>query len=357
MPKSVTLESFFNAPGPILDVRSPGEYHHAHIPGAVSFPLFTDEERAAVGTCYKQQGRDEAVELGIGLVGPKSAQFIQSAKAIAPDRRVRIHCWRGGMRSGAMGTLLEVAGFKVTLLEGGYKAFRRWARSTFSQPRPIFVLGGMTGSSKTEILHALARLGEPILDLENLANHRGSSFGALELPPQPDTEHFENLIALQWSQFDGTRPIWIEAESRRVGTCRIPEELFQQMEVAPTVEIIRPVDERLDHLVDIYGQASVESLVKATERIRKRLGGQRTQAATELGKTGDYRGAAAIILDYYDRTYRYDLERRGKVIPQVDVTGLSHEAAARKLQVYAAEHLMAALQQPRTPGVSVPSVR
>jgi tRNA 2-selenouridine synthase len=331
MPKPLDIDTFLQGSGPILDVRSPGEYEHGHIPGAVSFPLFTDDERAQVGTCYKQVGHEAAVELGFDLAGPKCGDFIRAAKALAPDRQLRVHCWRGGMRSGGMGWILELAGFTVYTLAGGYKTYRRWVRATLATPKPIVILGGMTGSGKTQILHELAALREPVLDLEGLANHRGSSFGALLLPPQPSTEHYENLLAQLWATFPTERPIWLEAESQRVGTCRIPRELFEQMAAAPAVEVVRSLDERLDLLVEIYGEAPSQGLMEATERIRKRLGGDRTQAAIQHIQAGDLRSACAIILDYYDRTYRYDLVRRGNVIPQVDIAGLSPQASARLL--------------------------
>ncbi|MEO0541815.1 MAG: tRNA 2-selenouridine(34) synthase MnmH [Cyanobacteria bacterium P01_A01_bin.105] len=332
MVNSAAPAQFLTLPGPILDVRSPGEYADGHIPGAESFPLFTNDERAEVGTCYKHQGRDAAVELGLALVGPKMADFVRRAKALAgADKQVRVHCWRGGMRSGSMAWLLQTAGLQVTTLPGGYKAFRRWVRETVAEPRPIIVLGGMTGTAKTDILHALRDRGEPVLDLEGLANHRGSSYGALLLPPQPRTEHFENLIAMQWRQFPTDRPVWIEAESRQVGRCRLPDELMNQMEAAPTLEVTRPVSERCDLLVKIYGEADTESLVAATERVRRRLGGERTQAAVQFIRDGNLRAAVEILLMYYDKAYRYDLERRQKVIPTIDISGFSPEGAAAAL--------------------------
>ncbi|MEL6158513.1 MAG: tRNA 2-selenouridine(34) synthase MnmH [Cyanobacteria bacterium J06627_32] len=328
---SVTIDKFLAAPGPILDVRSPREFDQGHIPGAVSFPLFTNEERAQVGTCYKQKSREQAVELGFDLVGPKLGDLIRTAKALAPKRTVRIHCWRGGMRSGAIAWALNLAGFQTLTLQHGYKAYRQWVRRILAVPKPIILLGGMTGTAKTDILHALADQSEQVLDLEGHANHRGSSFGALCLPPQPSTEHFENILATQWHRFEGDRPIWIEAESRRVGACRIPEELFAQMETAFALEVIRPVPERVALLVKIYGQAATEDLVAATERIRKRLGGQRTQAAIAAIRAGDLATAVTITLDYYDRTYRYGLEQRDHPVPEVDITGYSPQQAAQHL--------------------------
>ncbi|MEO0806265.1 MAG: tRNA 2-selenouridine(34) synthase MnmH [Cyanobacteria bacterium J06643_4] len=332
----VSIDSFLTdadySAAPILDVRSPGEFAQGHIPGAVSFPLFTNDERAQVGTCYKQQSREQAVELGFDLVGPKLGDFIRQAKAIAPEGMVRIHCWRGGMRSGAIAWALDLAGFQTVTLKGGYKAYRQWVRKTLAIPKKIVLLGGMTGTAKTDILHALANQGEQVLDLEGYANHRGSSYGALCLPPQPSTEHFENLLAAQWNSFQLERPIWIEAESRRVGACRIPAELFEQMEMAFALEITRPVPERVALLVKIYGQANLDDLVAATERIRKRLGGERTQRAIAAIKAGDLATAVTITLDYYDRTYRYGLEQRDRTVPTVAVDGCTPAEAANRLE-------------------------
>ncbi len=326
------ITDFWQAPGPILDVRSPGEYAQGHLPKAVSFPLFSDEERAQVGTCYKQQGHETAVELGLELVAPKMVGLVKQAKVLAPERQVRVHCWRGGMRSGSVGWLLETSGLDVNLLAGGYKAFRRWVRTTLATPKPMIVVGGMTGTGKTDILHALRISGEQVLDLEGLANHRGSSYGALMLPPQPSTEQFENLLAEQWMGFDPDRPVWVEAESRRVGTCRVPDEIMGQMEAANTLEVVRSESERLKILVDVYGQANVDELIAATERLHKRLGGLRTQEAVYHIKSGELAAAAAIILTYYDRTYRHDLARRGKQIPKIDISGMSVSQAAQYLR-------------------------
>ena len=332
MSPSLTAEEFLNAPGVMLDVRSPGEYAQGHIPGSISFPLFSDQERTQVGICYKQKGRDEAVELGFAIAGPKFVNFIREAKRLAPNKQVRLYCWRGGMRSCAMAWALEMGGLQVSLLEAGYKAFRRWVRATLAMPKPILILGGMTGVAKTNILCALADQAVQVLDLEGLANHRGSSYGSLGMPPQPSTEHFENLIAMAWRRFHTQSPIWIEAESRNIGACRIPAELFEQMKQAPAIAINRSIEERLALLVDIYGEANPEDLITATERIRKRLGGQQTQAAIALIREAKLKDAFAILLTYYDRAYQHDLERRQQQIPTVDVTGLSDEESAQLLR-------------------------
>jgi tRNA 2-selenouridine synthase len=192
-------------------------------------------------------------------------------------------------------------------------------------------LGGMTGTGKTTILAGLAAHGEQILDLEALASHRGSSYGSLGLPPQPSNEQFENLIALQWASFDPQRSVWIEAESKRIGICRIPEALFQQMEQAPVLEIERSRSERLAILLDVYGATEVGKLIEATERIYKRLGGLRTQQAVELLRQGKLIDAFDIILDYYDKTYTYDLKRRTVPIHPLNVSSLSTDQIATLL--------------------------
>jgi tRNA 2-selenouridine synthase len=315
----------------ILDVRSPAEYEQGHIPGAISFPLFDNTERAQVGICYKQEGREPAIALGLELVGPKLAQFVNRAKQLSRDRTVRIYCWRGGMRSSSMAWLMKTAGFQVTLLSQGYKGFRHWVRTVVAVPKPILILGGMTGTGKTAVLHALANQGEQILDLEKLANHRGSSYGALGLPPQPTVEQFENLVAAEWATLDCDRTIWIEAESRMIGTCRVPDELFQQMMSAPVLQIERSRAERIHLLLEIYGVCDREQLIIATERLHKRLGGQHAKRAADLIRQGDLASAIELVLDYYDKTYLYDLKRRNVTIDPINVAGLSAQASAMAL--------------------------
>ncbi|MGA1265457.1 MAG: tRNA 2-selenouridine(34) synthase MnmH [Prochlorothrix sp.] len=328
----MSVSSFLQAPGVLFDVRSPGEFSQGHVPIAVNLPLFSDGERAEVGTCYKQEGPLVAQDLGLEIVGPKLGALVRQVRSAAgASKAVRVHCWRGGMRSQSVGGLLAALGFEVLLLQGGYKAYRAWVRQVLAEPRSIQIVGGMTGTGKTEILLALAQQGEQVLDLEGLAHHRGSSYGNLGLPPQPTTEQYENLIAAQWQALDPRRPVWIEAESRQVGTCRVPIELFQQMEVAPVLEVVRDRADRIALLNRVYGEADRSELLTATERIRKRLGGLRTQQALTHIQQGDLGPAIALVLDYYDQTYRYDLDRRSVPRYAVDVTGQSADAAAQAL--------------------------
>ena len=332
------IEAFLEGTGALLDVRAPSEYAQGHIPGARNLPLFSDAERAAVGTAYKQQGRRPAIQLGLQLVGPRLAGLGEAlANAQADSGGVlRLHCWRGGMRSESVAWLARQLDLPVVVLEGGYKAFRRWVLALVEQPWPVHLLGGRTGTGKTDLLLALQQRGVAVVDLEGLAHHRGSSFGGLGLPPQPSTEHYENRIAMALQRQRTAPQIWLEAESVQVGRCRIPAGLWRQMQRAPLLEIQRPVAERLEQLVAVYGNQPAEALRKATERIARRLGPQRTAAALEAIARSDWGDAAGQMLDYYDGCYDHELGRHGKadqrrLLGSHDLAGLSAEAAAERL--------------------------
>lgn len=329
----LSVAAFLAAGGPIVDVRSPKEFAQGHIPGARNLPLFSDDERAQVGTCYKQRGRPEAIQLGLELVGPKLAALGQELRHLGQQRTpLRLHCWRGGMRSGSVAWLASTLDVSVRLLEGGYKSYRRSVLDTFERPWPLRVLGGRTGTGKTDLLLALQRQGAAMVDLEGLAHHRGSSFGGLGLPAQPTSEHYENRLAACLQALEGQAPIWLEAESAQVGRCRIPDGLWRQMGEAPAVEIQRPLAERVEQLVAVYGSQGQEALRQATERIARRLGPQRTASALEAIDRCDWAGACVAMLDYYDRCYDHELSRRASpMLASIDLAGLDADAAAARL--------------------------
>jgi len=224
MPKEIQIDLFLelSKTNPIIDVRSPGEYEHAHIPGALNLPLFSNEERAEIGTIYKQRGRVKAVQRGLEVVGPKLAGFAKFALALQSEN-ILIHCWRGGMRSSSMAWLLETVGINCTLLTGGYKSYRSRVLTSFEKPLKIILLGGYTGSGKTDLIKLLKEQGEQVLDLEGLACHKGSAFGAIGQGEQPSSEQFENLLSLEMEALDGEKVVWIEDESRNVGKVFVPE--------------------------------------------------------------------------------------------------------------------------------------
>jgi tRNA 2-selenouridine synthase len=314
---------------PVLDVRSPGEFEHAHIPGAFSLPLFTDEERKLVGTAYKQESREKAIKIGLESFGKKMVQMVEAVEGICqkelgirmdgPDsqpqipnsRTVLVHCWRGGMRSAGVAWLLDLYGFKVYSLAGGYKAYRNWVLDNFAKEYNIKIVGGYTGSAKTYVLHELQKLGENVIDIEGLANHKGSAFGNIGMPKQPTQEMFENLLAQQLSIINHPpSTLWLEDESQRIGDLNIPSVFFQYMRTKPVLFLDVPFEERLDHIVQEYGKLEKEKLVNAIIRIQKRLGGLETKNALNLLIEGNIKDCFSILLKYYDKGYEKSMKSR-----------------------------------------------
>ena len=327
MPRHPITDFLNTAAGPILDVRAPTEYAQGHIPGALSLPLFTDEERARIGTTYKQVNPDKAVLLGLDFFGPKMRVMVEQARKLAPGQEVRLHCWRGGMRSGAVQWLLELGGLKVNLLDKGYKDYRRWALAEFDRPRQLHILGGYTGSGKTAVLHALAAQGESVLDLEGLAHHLGSSFGALGQLPQPTQEQFENNLAAALAALPDDKPIWVEDESRNIGSLAIPGDFFAQMQAAPLLVLDVPREARVQYLAADYGRHDAGELASAVLRLRKRLGGLVTKEALGAIAENDMPRMVELVLAYYDKTYGYGLEGRKNVTITVENTNAATNAA------------------------------
>jgi tRNA 2-selenouridine synthase len=313
MIETVCAESFLNTESyvPVIDVRSPAEFAAGHIPDAVNIPLFDDAQRALVGTTYKDFGHEEAVVEGLRIVGPKMADFITTVKDLLnkrskeflKDRRVRIHCWRGGMRSQSFAWLMAQGSLEPIVLDGGYKRFRSAVQQSFDRPYNLMVLSGLTGAGKTKYLHLLKNRSEQVIDLEGIANHRGSAFGGVGLGDQPTTEAFENQLFDQLEQQDNSRRIWVEDEGNRIGAVNVPKAFYQQIRFAPAVFIDATVDRRLDHLLEVYGDLDLSGLAYSVEKIRKRLGGQHVAAALEALEKKDFRTAAEIVLKYYDKTY------------------------------------------------------
>jgi len=330
---SLPLEDFLRTEGAILDVRSPGEFEQGHLPGALNLPLFSNEERAKIGTIYKQICPEKAVEEGFKLVGPRLHAFILEAKQLcSPGLGARIHCWRGGMRSEFVANILRMAGLTAYTLKGGYKTFRRWTLSTLELPLSLKVVGGLTGSGKTEILKSLKELGEQTLDLEAFAGHRGSSFGILGKPPQISHEQFENALAFAIHHLDHTRPIWLEDESRNLGQCAIPNQLFFQMSNAPLFLVERPITERLAILREDYSHFPSEELCFATQKLKKRLGDVRTQEICSLFHDQKFDEAVTLLLSYYDPSYSYTLKKRSQLILRLQDEGLTNLEWAKKLK-------------------------
>jgi len=319
--QKISIEEFIvdNNRGIVIDVRSPGEFEHAHIPGAYSLPLFNNEERAVVGTTYKQKSREDAIKAGLPFFGNKMESMIESAeKWVALFKKqnentkpiIYVHCWRGGMRSAAVAWLLDLYGFTVFQLVGGYKAYRNWVLAQFEKSYQLKILGGYTGSGKTEILQQLQKQKLPIIDLEALASHKGSSFGAIGQAAQPSQEMFENKLATALFAL-GDGPILLEDESQRIGTVMLPNPFFKLLRSSDCYFIKIPFEARLDFIVSGYGAFKAEELIAATYRIQKRLGGLETKLAINHILEKDIKSAFRILLTYYDKWY----EKNRTIIP------------------------------------------
>ncbi len=337
MAKIITIEEFLSMDRniPVVDVRSPGEFDHAHIPGAYSLPLFNNLERADIGTLYKNSGKEIAVEKGLEYVGPKMKILVAEAKKLAKEKEIIVHCWRGGMRSGSMAWLLETAGLKVYLIKGGYKSYRQWIQKQFKRQIPILVIGGKTGSGKTEIIQELKAQGYQTLDLEGMANHRGSSFGHIGLPIQPSTEEFENTLGEELFRLDFSKPIFVEDESRSIGRVYQPNDFYNQLREAKVLFLDIPVEARIPHLVKVYGSYSKEELGKSIDKIKKRLGGQWHQAAHEALEQGDLDEVVRIVLNYYDKAYLFGLSKRNQDnVIRIQINSLNQKEQVQNILPY-----------------------
>ena len=413
---------------PVLDVRSPGEFKHAHIPGAYNLPLFTDEERKVVGTAYKQQSRQAAIKIGLDYFGGKMRRMVEEVEGIvrkegsrelspevrksgrpkentgeqsesrevrksgsesgSPEdrkserlndeetnnleaflnkksdintqvprtsglsdfptlsetsapRTILVHCWRGGMRSAGVAWLLDLYGFKVYTLVGGYKKFRHWVIEKYSQPNPYKILGGYTGSGKTYVLDALRKVGQPVIDLEGLAKHKGSAFGSIGMPEQPTQEMFENLLGLEIDRITKTNqsdlskqePIWLEDESQRIGLVNIPPVFWTRMRQSEVRFIDIPFEERLKHIVREYGVLDKQRMMDAIQRIQKRLGPLETKTSLQMLQDGDLEGSFRILLKYYDKWYTKGLNNRERLNELLHVTLCSEVNAEVNAQI------------------------
>lgn len=330
---------------PVIDVRSPGEYNHAHIPGAVSLPLFTDEERKVVGTTYKRQSREQAIKIGLDYFALKMRKMVEEVEQICEwriknydlvkkgefvnqnSKIILVYCWRGGMRSGAVSWLLDLYGFKVYTLTGGYKKFRNYVLDTFKIPFSFKILGGYTGSGKTEVLKKIKDKETTVIDLEDIAKHKGSAFGNIGMPKQPTQEMFENILAQElqksmvnshWPTRDQNNapfpfhhsPVWLEDESQRIGHVNIPNELWKTMRKSPVFFLDIPFEERLKHITEEYGKLDKIKMIEAIGRIREKLGGLNAKTAIQMLEEDNIIESFRILLKYYDKLYMKALHNR-----------------------------------------------
>ncbi|MCW8859713.1 MAG: tRNA 2-selenouridine(34) synthase MnmH [Deltaproteobacteria bacterium] len=301
----------------IIDVRTPAEFAEATIPDAVNVPIFTNEERVLVGTAFKQQGKKVARRLGVELVAPKIPALIDQVEAARQGHPgpVVVFCWRGGMRSLAMTSFLNLAGVPARQLLGGHKGFRRMVVDFFERQQwpPVFVLRGLTGVGKTRVLHALQHQNYPVVDLEGLANHRGSAFGSLGLAAQPSQKMFEALL---WDRLDKLRNekfLLTEGESLHIGRLVVPKLFHQAMQVQTSLWLTASLDTRTEIILEEYPARDQlrEQFQKPLNALKERLGKKVVDELTDLLNSGQWELLVReLMIRYYDPLYFHTLPER-----------------------------------------------
>ncbi len=288
---------------PVVDVRSPAEFAEGHIPGAFNMPLLNNKERNIVGKLYVDKGKQTAIEIGLEIIGPKMAEFLREASRIAISGELLVYCWRGGMRSESMAWLFARTGIQCSVLKGGYKAYRNYLLQETGNIPGLIILEGPTGSGKTEILLKLKSLGEQVIDLEDLACHKGSVFGGIGKESQPTTQQFQNNLFEELLKSDRTARIWVEGESRKIGNIYLTDTFWNRMKEAPLIEINVPREERVKRIVAEYGNLPEEEIKYAIESLSKRIGAVRKNEILKKYHEKQLHLTAVQLLDYYDKIY------------------------------------------------------
>lgn len=294
----------------IVDVRSPSEFAEDHVTGAVNLPVLDDEQRAKVGTIHKQESAFHARKIGAALVTENISRHLQKHFSTkSADYRPLIYCWRGGKRSGSLATVLSDIGWNVAAVDGGYKTYRQDVLDTFlekSESLRFIVLNGFTGAGKTRVLGAISEAGNQVLDLEDLANHRGSVFGGDPENPQPAQKRFESLLYDRLRKFQPDRPVFLEAESAKIGRLNIPNPLWQKMKVAPVIEISSPLKARAEHLIEEYREwlDDGERIKRTLERLRGFHSNEQIDEWIQQAERAEWSGLVTSLLsEHYDKRY------------------------------------------------------
>jgi tRNA 2-selenouridine synthase len=317
----------------IVDCRSPAEYAHDHIPGAVSAPVLDDDERAQVGTLYKQVSPFEAKKVGAALLAKNVAHHMETLFAGKPKTwRPLVYCWRGGKRSGAMAHILREVGWDANTLQGGYKAYRRWVVAQLETVPTQFrftVIHGPTGSGKSRLLAALARAGAQVLDLEQLAAHRGSVLGGLPDRPQPSQKMFESRLLAALSALDPARTVFVEGESKKIGQLQVPDALMGTMRASPCVRLEASVDTRVALLLDEYRHfvADRAALDAQLDCLVDLHGRDKIASWKALAASGAWREfVSRLLLEHYDPAYKRSSR-----------TNFTHLSDARQVRIASAD--------------------
>ena len=327
--------------GAVIDARSEGEYALDCLPGAVNWPSLNNEERILVGTLYKQQGAFEAQKIGAALVAANVSRHIQThVLSLTKAWKPLVYCWRGGKRSGSLAHILSQIGFQVTLIEGGYKAFRKALIETLPQrvaPLKWRVICGPTGSGKTRLLHALRQAGAQVLDLEDLARHRSSVLGLIPGETQPSQKKFDSLIWDALGRFDPERPVFVESESRKVGNVSIAEPLMLAMRASPCVRLETPLEARVELLMQDYPffVTDTEFFCTRLQTLVDLRGRETVEGWCEAARAGRTREVVRDLLTlHYDPGYANSTHRNYAQFGQatlfeahdISATGMAHLA-------------------------------
>lgn len=303
----------------IIDARSPDEFNEDHLPGAINLPVLSNAQRAQIGTLYTQVSPFEARRKGASLVATNIAHHLDTSLANqARDFKPLIYCWRGGMRSNSFATILAAVGWRSAVVDGGYRRWRRTVTEGLDTQSPnftVYLIDGQTGSAKTALLHELADRGAQVIDLEGLANHRGSAFGALTNAEQPGQKAFESALWTKMEGLDAARPVFIEAESARVGQCRIPAPLWTQMKAAQRIEIHASAAARAHHTLERYADMveDPQRIFTALDQLVPLHGAAQVGDWKALAQSQDYLSfATRLIEDHYDPAYKRARKREGR---------------------------------------------
>lgn len=335
----ITVQEALAMPGAkLIDVRSENEYAEATIPGAINLPILHDSERVQVGTAYRNQGVDDAKQLGLDFVSPRLPQIVKQYQELSNKEPVVVFCWRGGMRSKSVCSVLDVNGVPVYRLVGGYKAYRRYVNEYLERPLPhrVVVIHGLTGVGKTEVLYELQRLFEPAVDLEGLANNRGSVFGQIGLAPQPSQKMFESLLVKELAFWEQTGYIIVECESRRIGRISLPAVLVNAMRSGIHILAYCHIEERIQRIKRIYAgkiDSSKDGLNTAIMSLGQRLGKKKVGELTALVDRGCLNEVVEyLLIKYYDPLYKYPSQPSPEYDLNVDTTDI--QRAAKTIKEY-----------------------
>ncbi|AFQ44671.1 tRNA 2-selenouridine(34) synthase MnmH [Desulfosporosinus meridiei] len=338
MIKEINVEELRNLDKPILiDVRSEGEYAEATIPGAFNIPLFNNEERAEIGTTYTQTSPSLARELGLNIVSPKLPNLVNQVGELAKKGPLVLFCWRGGMRSKSIATVVDLMGIPIYRLQGGYKAYRNQVVEYFQKKLPfqVVVLRGNTGAGKTELLKRLRADGYPAIDLEKLANNRGSVFGAMGLGEPPSQKKFEGLLYEELASLRDFSYIIVECESKRIGRVSLPASFYTEMQEGIQILQYDNLENRVQRLILEYTSVpnAIQEIRIALERLIKTLGHIKVNELKTLLDTNCLdKFTELLLVDYYDKLYAYPNEPNSNYAYYIDYE--KSERAIRELECY-----------------------